>query len=77
METSQSKEQRFGLAPGRRVSDNAFNPAISVILDGVYASYKNNPKDYALPGYTLGGEAGLAPEGFSLGHSEITFSNKL
>lgn len=77
MEAAQSKDQRSGLSPGRRVSDNAYNPAISVILDGVYASYKNNPEDYSLPGYTLGGEAGLAAEGFSLGHSEITMSNNI
>ncbi|MFV9615673.1 MAG: hypothetical protein ACNYZG_06930, partial [Gammaproteobacteria bacterium] len=63
--------------PTRRVSNNGFNPAISVILDGVFASYKNDPDDYALSGYALGGEAGLAPEGFSLGHSEITFSNNI
>ena len=27
----------------RKTTNNQFNPAISVILDGVYASYKNNP----------------------------------
>lgn len=58
-----------------RISNNGFNPAISVIFDGVYASYSNHPEDYALSGYALGGEAGLAAEGFSLGHSEITLSN--
>jgi hypothetical protein len=58
-----------------RISNNVFNPAISVIFDGVYASYNNHPEDYALSGYALGGEAGLAAEGFSLGHSEITLSN--
>ena len=58
-----------------QVSSNDFNPAISVILDGVFASYKNNPEDYQLPGYALGREAGLSREGFSLGHSEISLSN--
>ena len=53
--------------------EKTFNPAISVILDGIYTSYKNDPEDYKLPGYVLGGEAGLATEGFSLGHSEIIF----
>ena len=60
-----------------RTTNNGFNPAISVILDGVFASYKNNPDDYMLSGYALGGEAGLAAEGFSLGHSEITLSNNI
>ncbi len=57
--------------------DKALNPAISVILDGVYASYKNDPDDYNLPGFMPGGDAGLAPEGFSLGHSEIIFSGNI
>ena len=61
----------------KRVSNNGYNPAISVILDGAYISYDNNPEDYALPGFALGGEAGLASEGFSLGHSEITLSNSI
>jgi len=60
-----------------RVSNNAFNPAISVILDGGYASYKNNTDDYYMPGYIFGGEAELAKEGFSLGHSELTLSNNI
>ena len=74
-------EQESAAASSRQstgqVSNNSFNPAISVILDGVYASYKNNPEGYALSGYALGGEAGLASEGFSLGHSEITLSNNI
>jgi hypothetical protein len=53
---------------------NAFNPNISVTLDAKYASYKNDPEDYELPGFMLGGEAGLADEGFALGHNEITLS---
>ena len=60
-----------------QTTNNGFNPAISVILDGVFASYKNNPDDYMLSGYALGGEAGLATEGFSLGHSEIMLSNNI
>ena len=63
--------------PSSQIGNNGYNPAISVILDGVFASYKNNPEDYALSGYALGGEAGLAAEGFSLGHSEITLSNNI
>lgn len=63
--------------PANQVNNNAYNPAISVVLDGVYASYKNNPEDYILPGYALGGEAGLAAEGFSLGHSEIILSSNI
>ena len=73
----QEKAGASNMQAAGQLTNNGFNPAISVILDGVYASYKNNPEDYALSGYALGGEAGLASEGFSLGHSEITFSNNI
>lgn len=53
---------------------NTFNPALSVILDGRYTDYNNNPDTYELPGFALGGEAGLAEEGFSIGHSELSAS---
>jgi hypothetical protein len=61
----------------RKTTGNQFNPAISVIIDGVYARYDNDPEGYRIPGFALGGEAELAPEGFSLGHSEIVFSNNI
>lgn len=51
---------------------NSFNPAISLILNGQYAAYSNNPDDYVLPGFALNDEAGLDPKGFSLGESEVT-----
>jgi hypothetical protein len=54
-----------------------FNPNISITLDGQYSSYQNNPEDYELPGFMLGGEAGLNDEGLALGHSEITLSGNI
>ncbi|MFK5984391.1 MAG: hypothetical protein QM479_03050 [Pseudomonadota bacterium] len=56
------------------IGQNNFNPAISLILDGRYASFKNNPEAYELPGFALGNEAGLGEKGFSLGHSELAIS---
>lgn len=53
---------------------NSFNPAISVILQGSLNSYSQNPDDYDLPGFQLGGEAGLAAEGFTLDETEIIAS---
>lgn len=55
-------------------TQNSFNPAISLILDGRYASFSNNPEEYELPGFALGGESGLGEEGFSLGHTELVAS---
>jgi hypothetical protein len=56
------------------VSGNAFNPAISVILDGKLASYTHDPQDYTLPGFQLAAETGPPPEGLSLGESELALS---
>ena len=60
-----------------QAADTSFNPKISLILEGQYASYDNNPEDYSIPGFQLGGEAGLAAEGFSVGHSELTLSSNI
>lgn len=53
---------------------NAFNPQISLILDGRMASFARDPQDYRLPGFALGGEAGLFEEGMSIGHTELSVS---
>jgi hypothetical protein len=54
--------------------DSSFNPAIGVTFQGQAWSYRRDPEDYAIPGFPLGGEAGLAPEGLSLAETEITMS---
>jgi hypothetical protein len=58
-------------------SANAFNPAISVILNGSYAYHSLNPDDYVRAGFPLAGEAGPGPQGFSLGESEFAFSSNI
>ncbi|MCU7958702.1 MAG: OprO/OprP family phosphate-selective porin [gamma proteobacterium symbiont of Bathyaustriella thionipta] len=55
-------------------SGNAFNPAISLVLQGRASTYGNNPDDWHMPGFQLGGESGLPPRGLSLGETELTFS---
>ena len=55
-------------------SKNSFNPAISMVLNGGFNQYQNNPEDYALDGFALQGEGELGKEGFSLGESELTVS---
>lgn len=52
---------------------NDFNPAISLSLMGQYAAY-SRAVELELPGFPLGGEAALPEEGFSLDHTELTFS---
>ncbi|HKJ08120.1 MAG TPA: hypothetical protein VKA76_03435 [Gammaproteobacteria bacterium] len=55
-------------------SANAYNPALSVILMGGVNAYSRDPGTYALPGFQLDSEAGLAEEGPTIGESELTFS---
>lgn len=54
----------------------SFNPDISLIIDGRYASYSNTT-DYALPGFMLGGEAGRGEQGLHLGHNELIISGDI
>jgi len=55
-----------------QVTGNQYNPAISLILDGRYSHY--DTEEFRLPGFQLGGEAGLPDKGFSLGHNELIVS---
>lgn len=55
-----------------KISNNEFNPAISLILDGRYTEIEAT--ELELAGFQLGGEAGLPNPGFSTGHNELTMS---
>lgn len=55
-----------------KISGSEFNPAISLILDGRYTDIDSS--DLELPGFQLGGEAGLPENGFSTGHNELAIS---
>jgi hypothetical protein len=56
------------------ITSNAFNPALSLILDGKYTNYSRDPRDYQISGMLLGDEAGPPPRGFSLGETELAAS---
>jgi len=58
-------------------ANNTMNPAISMVLQGHYADYKQEAEAYELPGFMLGGEAGLAEAGFGLGHGELVISSNI
>jgi hypothetical protein len=51
---------------------NAFNPAMSVILNGAYAHNSLKPDNYYRSGFPLGGAAGPAPQGLSIAESEVS-----
>lgn len=56
---------------------NAFNPAISIILNGSYQYHSLNPEDYYVAGFASIEGTGPETQGFSLGESEITFSSNI
>lgn len=59
--------------PTRR--DNAFNPAISLILQGTYTHTSKDPDSYAITGFMpSGGEVGPPKRSFGLGETELVFS---
>ena len=58
--------------PGRPGGSNAFNPDISLILQGTAARSSLDPNTYQITGFApSGGEVRPAPRGFSLGESEL------
>jgi hypothetical protein len=54
-------------------SANSFNPAISLILSGIYTRLSQDPADYRITGFALPADAGVGPgrRGFSLAESEL------
>jgi hypothetical protein len=56
-------------------AQNAFNPAVSVILGGRYAQLSEDPGSYRIAGFMpAGGEVGPGRRGVNLGESELTLS---
>lgn len=75
--TGRSKESAAATqAPSSGQSNaNAFNPEISLILDGKYASTSRQPDTYRLRGFIPnGGEIGPPRRSFSLGESELALA---
>jgi hypothetical protein len=58
-------------------SNTAFNPAVSLILSGQYASFSNDPSNYVISGISPGGEAGPGDAGLGIGESELTLSSNV
>lgn len=57
-----------------QITSKEFNPAISVILNGTYSQFSNDPDNYTVAGFALAEETGPGEEGFGLGESELTLS---
>ncbi len=64
-------------------SQNAFNPAISLILDGTYTNTQRDPSTYRIGGFVPGttesgpGLVGPGARSFNLGESELDISSNI
>ncbi|KFN42953.1 hypothetical protein [Arenimonas oryziterrae] len=76
-QTPVASEEAPAAPSGDASAANAFNPAISIILNGSYAHHSLNPDSYNRSGFPLAGEAGPGVQGLSLGESEIAFSSNI
>jgi hypothetical protein len=67
-----SAAQAAAQAGSRPAGENAFNPAVSVILNGTLSSLKRDPNSFRINGFVpTMGEVGPPPRGLSLGESEL------
>ena len=58
-----------------RSTESAFNPAISLILQGTWARTSQEPNNFAITGFVpSGGEAAPPRRSFGLGETELTFA---
>lgn len=78
-EMKSAQETAVAEAPAAETSaaganGNAFNPAISIILNGSVTDHSLDPALYQRAGFPVVGEGGPSAQGISLGESEISFA---
>ncbi len=61
-------------APSPASGISAFNPAISAVLQGVYANFSQDPNRYAISGFAPSGDIVPAKRGLSIAESELNLS---
>src|SRR6266511_1757058 len=68
-------EQAAVQASSRPTGENAMNPAVSVILNGIYSNLSQDPNAFKINGFTPTlGEVGPGVRGLSLGESELAIA---
>src|SRR5882672_5229982 len=77
-ETESTAAQAASQASSRPQSESALNPAVSVILNGVYGNLKQDPNTYRINGFVpTMGDVSPGKRGLSLGESELTFTSNI
>src|SRR5262245_47266647 len=68
-------ERAAAQASNRPSGENAFNPAVSLILNGIYGNLSQDPAGFKINGFVpTNGEVAPPPRGLSLGESELAIS---
>ena len=74
-EQSAAKAEAAATGSTGRAGENAFNPAVSLILQGTYANTSQDPNTFQITGFVpSGGEVGPPKRSFGLSETELTFS---
>src|SRR5712692_1632280 len=77
-EAEATAQQAAVQASSRPTGENAMNPAVSVILNGIYSNLSQDPNAFRINGFvpTLG-EVGPGVRGLSLGESELALASNI
>jgi hypothetical protein len=68
-------EQAAAQASSRPAGENAFNPAVSLILNGIYGNLSQDPANFKINGFVpAGGDVAPPDRGLSLGESELAIA---
>ena len=74
-QTNSARAENSAAAAVNRSGENAFNPAISLIMQGTFAKSSQNPNQYQLTGFApTGGEVGPPKRSFGLAETELAIS---
>lgn len=74
-EQSAASAESAATAAANRTGENAFNPAVSLILQGTYANTSQDPNSFKITGFMpSGGEVGPPKRSFGLAESELTIA---
>ncbi len=72
---SSVRAESSAAAAANRSGENAFNPAVSLIMQGTFAKSSQNPNQYQLTGFVpSGGEVGPPKRNFGLAETELAIS---
>ncbi len=71
----ENAEQAAAQASNRPAGENALNPAVSLILNGIYGNLSQDPANFKINGFVpTGGDVAPPNRGLSLGESELAIA---